>query len=370
MSPISEPAIRNLLESALPCFLPFSSLVFLATGPHDFAAALFWTLPVWLCVGLDRWGPRIRPPTRSDRPSRPGTTLLYLLFALQWLNIGLMLTYAAALSFDSAPQIVTAAGNIAALRIMIGTTSCCSGIAVAHELIHRRAWHLRRMGRILLWTVLYEHFAIAHVRVHHRHAATAADPATARFGESFREFWSRSLKGQWRNAWQWENTRLTRLSPLRRWSRHRVLHGVLIQGLLLLAIAFQFGPIALAVFLYQAYAAVRLLETVNYFQHWGLCRTGIHFSATDAWATDAWLSQHLFLGLAHHADHHEHSGKPYTALAHRVESPLLPCGYFGLALLIKCNDARFHDLASRELRRRRLGPYAPQNSARAAPIAG
>jgi alkane 1-monooxygenase len=342
------------IERGLPFFLPLCTLAFLATGPHAWDVALGWTWPVWLCVAVDVWGPR----ARCEENTEPSAFLIYPLFALQWANIGLMLNHAASLSFDSPARVADAVAGIAALRILTGTTSCCSGIALAHELIHRRARHQRWMGRILLWTVLYDHFAIEHVRGHHRYASTAADPATARYGESFSQFWPRAVKGQWASAWRLENERLARLPRRWRWLYHRVIHGILIQGALLGSIAILFGPIALGVFLYQAYAAVKLLETVNYFQHWGLSRAGARFSAADAWATDAWFSQLIFFGLAQHADHHQGLGNPHGQRDCAAESPRLPCGYFGLALLIKVDDGRFRALASRELRACKLGPYA------------
>ena len=60
---------------------------------------------------------------------------------------------------------------------------------------------------------------------------------------------------------------------MRRWAHHEVLSGLLAQGLLLIVITHYTGLVGLLIFLLQALAAVRLLEAVNYFQHWGLQRT-------------------------------------------------------------------------------------------------
>lgn len=353
------PGNRNfalgIVAPLLPLWLPLCSLAFLSSGPHAWDTALAWTLPVWLCVAVDLWGPRTPSTSSPAWPDWACTTVLYPLFALQFVNIGLVLNYAAALPFDTPAHFAASAANIAALRILTGTTSCCSAIALAHELIHRHPRHQRWMGRMLLWTVLYDHFSIEHVRGHHRRASTPDDPATARYGESFRQFWPRALLGQWLGAWRLENERLARVPWPGRWLYHRVIHGLLIEGALLILILAVFGLVALAIFLYQAYAAVHLLETVNYFQHWGLTRKDLRFEPTDAWATDSWFSQHVFLGLSYHADHHEFGGKPYQNLRQHGESPMLPHGYFALALLVKLNDARFRELASRELREKNWG---------------
>jgi alkane 1-monooxygenase len=250
---------------------------------------------------------------------------------------------------------LTSASNIAAMRIMTGTNSCCSGIAVAHELIHRRAPVKRCLGRILLWTVCYDHFMVEHLLGHHRRASTPDDPATARFGESYRTFWRRSLKQQFASAWRLESRRLRSLnvSP---W-RHRVMQGLLIQASLLIAIWTVFGAVALLMFLYQALVAVHLLETVNYFQHWGLTRGGRIFSGADAWSTDSWVTTHTFVGLSRHADHHAHASKPFPSLRFHEDSPRLPHGYFVMAVTVKLFNAQYRRLAEQELRGRTLGPH-------------
>lgn len=307
-------------------------------------------LVVPFCLMLDLWGPRCRHD-RTDCISRDtGTLWLGILAMLQFLNIGLMLYFVSLISWEE-EAIVMGLINLVAVRILQGTSSCASGIAVAHELIHKRDWRLRWLGRGLLMTVLYDHFQIAHLRGHHREVATPDDPATARFGETFSHFFRRALVDQFRQAWQLEQQRLGswQIAHLK---RHRVLQGLLIQGGLLLAIAYTFGLLALAVFAYQALVAVRMLESVNYFQHWGLDRGSLpRPGQRHAWATDSWFSLHCFLGLARHAEHHSHPSIPYKALRYPHESPQLPCGYLGMAFLVRLNNAAFQRMAEKELAR-------------------
>jgi len=351
-------AARRGVEPLLCFILPVATLSFLATGPHAWDAALCWTLPVWLCVAADYFSPADGSSPLSVWPECCLDARLYALFGLQLANIILLLDAASRLGFATPSACADSAATLIALRILAGTTSCCSGIALAHELLHRRPKHQRWMGRLLLWTVCYEHFAVEHGRGHHRLASTAADPATARFDEDFGDFFKRSVRGQWADAWRLEGRRLGGIAAgPGRWLRHRVLRGLAVQSVLLALIFAYFGPLALILFLYQSWAAVRLLEAVNYVQHWGLVRAGTKFTVADAWATDSWFTLHAFIGLSRHADHHLHAGQPCQRLRQHEASPRLPHGYFVMALMVRLRNDYYRELAGRELRERRLGPF-------------
>ncbi|MDD5033709.1 MAG: fatty acid desaturase [Methylococcaceae bacterium] len=353
--------LRGWVENLLCFFLPVSNLVFLSTAPHVWDEALWWTLPVWLCIAADYCSPSDRrEPGLAGRAWGLDIRLCGL-FALQMANIFLLLEVVAGLSWQTPADWLNSSANLLALRILAGTSSCCCGIAVAHELIHRRVFLWRWMGRMLLWTVCYDHFAVEHVRGHHRLAALPDDPATARYGELFCDFWRRSVRGQFVNAWRLENQRLDGLSFGQRLIRHGVVRGLCVEWLLLGLIFGHFGLLALSMFLYQSFAAVRLLEAVNYLQHWGLRRADARFGPADAWSTDSWFSRHCFIGLSRHADHHACGGKSAWRLRCRPESPRLPYGYFASAVMIRLGNEQYLSLASRELRARRLGPFRPKS---------
>ncbi|MFM8331545.1 MAG: fatty acid desaturase, partial [Candidatus Methylumidiphilus sp.] len=128
---------------------------------------------------------------------------------------------------------------------------------------------------------------------------------------------------------------------------------------LLAGIAIQFGWLAALLFLYPAWAAVRMLEAVNYIQHYGLQRSAAKFGPADAWATDSWFTLHTFIGLSRHADHHISAGQPYARLRHCAESPRLPHGYFVSVLHVRLSNSGFLRAAHRELAARGLGPFRP-----------
>ena len=347
-------AVRIWAERLLCFILPLSTFLFLSTAPHAWDAALLWTLPVWLCIAADYFSPADRSMPKPCVIEWLLDARVYVLFALQIANIVLLLEVSSRLAWGTPFDFATSAANIVALRTLVGTSSCCSGIAVAHELLHRQSKHLRWMGRILLWTVCYDHFALEHAHGHHRRVGTSADPATARHGENFASFFKRSVTGQWANAWRLERQRLQRHGGLGLSLRHRVLHGVAIELVLLVLIMGQYGFVALIMFIYQAVVAVRMLEAVNYLQHWGLTRQGSRLAGNCAWATDSWFTLHTFIGLSRHADHHTHAGKPCYRLRHRSECPKLPHGYFFMFIMIRLFNARYIEIASQQLSEKNL----------------
>jgi len=213
---------------------PLNALCFVLTGPHVWWAALLFIVPIFLSVVLDgQSGQETRPPA-AQMASWPFDLLLIVLVALQLSNVALlarmMSQTGSVFSFDTL-----------AAMIVVGSSSAYSGIVVAHELIHRPSKLWQSFGRLVLATVLYEHFFTEHVRGHHVRVGTPEDPATARFGESFQRFYLRTVPAQFRSAWRIEAARLGDANMAwyhPRMLRSRVLHGV-VAGL---GIAFNAKP--------------------------------------------------------------------------------------------------------------------------------
>jgi alkane 1-monooxygenase len=119
-----------------------------------------------------------------------------------------------------------------------------------------------------------------------------------------------------------------------------------------------FGPAALVVHLAQAYVAVRLLEAVNYFEHYGLRRQGRKVRPVDSWDSDSWFTLFALVGLSRHADHHAYASRPFQALRTWEDSPKLPYGYIITTLMVIFANQRLRSRLGEELARRRLGPFA------------
>jgi alkane 1-monooxygenase len=336
------------------CFvLPLTTLGFVLSGPHPWYLALPWFLVVVASVMIDNRAGPARGQPAADLPGWAFDGVLYALAALQLANIVLLARLISLSGFWSMDALIGV--------LLVGTNSGYSAIVVAHEMIHRPSKSMQTIGRVLLCTVMYEHFFTEHLRGHHARVGTPDDPATARFGETFDAFWRRTVPGQFRSAWRLEAKRLG--DENMRWFdprllRSRVVHGIVAEVGLAAIVGVVFGWAALAIFLLQALSAVRLLEAVNYFEHWGLARSGKKVATVDSWDAESWFTLYTLVGLSRHADHHAHATRPYQDLRWFDDSPKLPRGYFGMVLLVLIRNRRFIRLMTRELERKKLGPFA------------
>jgi len=359
LAPTPARVVATIWAKHLLCFVvPLASFAFLLSAPHPWYASLPWLLVIVASVIADvRASGELRQPAK-DLPGWPFDAVLFLLIALQLANVGLLVRMVAVHGFFATDTLVG--------LLLVGVNSGYSGIVVAHELIHRREPAFQWLGRLLLCSVLYEHFYTEHLRGHHNRVGTEADPATARFGETFHQFWRRTVPAQFRSAWRLETKRLGD-EDMKPWDRRilgsRVLHGLVVEWGVAFAILAALGPAAFAIYCLQALIAVRLLEAVNYFEHWGLVRSGRRVTPIDSWDTDSWFTLYTLVGLSRHSDHHANPSRPYPQLRHFDESPKLPYGYFGMVDMVILRNREFRRVMTEELRRRKLGPFAEGASA-------
>jgi alkane 1-monooxygenase len=330
---------------------PGLSLAFIWTGPHPWYLAPFFMAPMVALFVLDtgEWQERRQP--HEDTPSRPFDVLVYVLAALQGLvvfELCRMYQHQAIFSVDTVMTFLVVGGS--------------SGFSIitAHELIHRKSGWAQGVGRLLLCTVLYEHFYTEHLRGHHVRVGRPEDPATANFGETYEGFFKRTVPAQFRSAWRLEARRLgdenMRIFD-RRMLGNRILHGIAVGWGLAFTVWGVFGFAAFFVFLLQAFMAVRLLEAVNYFEHWGLRRRKARVRPQDSWDTHAGFTYYGLVGLSRHADHHAWPSRPYEQLRVWDEAPILPAGYVGTVDMVMGRNDEFRHRATLELAHRGLGPF-------------
>ncbi|NNL66266.1 MAG: alkane 1-monooxygenase [Myxococcales bacterium] len=362
LSPVE--VLRIWLKHLTSLYLPGLSLAFVLTGPHAWWVAILFMLPLVYAHHVDCSARAERRQPSRDVPAWPFDALVYLLVAIQIAIVaGLVWMFAGSQGVFSADMVMT--------FLVVGGSSGFS-IITAHELIHRPRKLDQYLGRLLLSSVLYEHFYTEHLRGHHVRVGTSDDPATARFGERYESFFRRTVPAQLRSAWRLETRRLgdEDMSLFdRRQLGNRVVHGLVFEWGIAATILATLGVAAFIAFVAQAFMAVRLLEAVNYFEHWGLQRQGTRVAPVDSWDTHGWFTYYGLVGLSRHADHHAYPIRPYQKLRVWEEAPTLPFGYVGTVDQVLADNAAFMQTATEELGRRRLGPFRPEDGEPAEPLA-
>lgn len=325
-------------------FFPTCVAWFLYTGPHDAVTALAWTIPLWSLIVADWLAPKVDPEkTKPIIADYYYDAILYALAFMQFLIISLLLIYASQLPWGSISEIATSIVNLVVLRILVGTTSGSSAIIVAHELIHRPKQHMRLLGKLLLYTVCYEHFSLCHLKGHHANVATPEDITTARLNESFKVYWKRVITGHFKYAWASESKRLNSMQPYSKLLANLVLRGVTINFVVVILILAIFGWTAAFIFLYQALSGVRLLETINYYQHWGL-EHGKEGN-TLGWVNQSCVTEYALVGLSNHVGHHQNVALPFHKLPYSEQGPKMPYGYFVTNLWVKLNNDSYQSVS-------------------------
>jgi alkane 1-monooxygenase len=200
----------------------------------------------------------------------------------------------------------------------------------AHELIHASSRWPRRIGTAIYCTLLHGHHVSAHLRVHHVHAATDADPNSARLGEGFYAYALRVLRGEFLAGLQADTSHRARAPGQSVLSHPYVAY---ISGALLslgCAALVAGGRGVLALLAIAFYAQMQLLLS-DYVQHYGLRRQ----RSTDgrmepvgpqhSWNAPSWYSSAMMLNAPRHSDHHMRPARAFPALELTLDTmPVLP----------------------------------------------
>lgn len=344
-----------------------------STGANWPIQTVFWCFfAVTILDGLTGDGPAKTAP-RNPRGGSVGRYALWLWLPAQ---VAVLVCGLEAVSVPGLDPI-----DLFRMIFVAGMTGGIAGMPIAHELMHGTRRIERVIAELTLLSMTYSHFCIEHVLGHHVRVGTPADPATARLGESLYAFLPRTIGGGFLSAWRIESARIRRQAdgsaraemggvtpsgttivsnrgdpsgfpqaslragPLPRPSaltyvfRHRVLRGIVLQGVVYALIGWSFGIMGVAFFLGQSAVAVTILESINYVQHYGLSRAATGQDRYEAvnpmhsWNSACPASNAFVLNLGLHSDHHCQAGKPFAALHLPQNCPRLPTGLFGLCLL-------------------------------------
>lgn len=290
-----------------------------ATGGVWLGLALLWIFALPLLLD------QLLPLVETDAPEGaefPAADTLLVALALAALAL---LAIATAATTGALPAPLSAAPLDASQKaaMLLATGLWLGQIAhpAAHELIHRPDRRLFRLGVLVYSALLIGHHASSHRLVHHRHVATADDPATARRGEGFWRFLLRAGIGGFRAGFRAEAARPHRLHP---YAAYLALSAAA------LALAFLIGGWAgVAVWALLACHAQVQIHLSDYVQHYGLRRRITEgrpepVGPAHSWNGAHWFSSALLLNAPRHSDHHAHPARPYPALRLPPEAPRLP----------------------------------------------
>jgi hypothetical protein len=272
------------------------------------------TLPL-LALGdtllpLDLAERRIRNMTLAFIPVLMSCALAFITFALLAWQLG---------KHELGPL------NTLGAVVSTGWVGTIVGIPAFHELFHRREPFLRNIGLCL--QVMYGDPTreIAHVVGHHIDVGTRQDSDTAWRGETLYAFGLRAARGSFLTSLQMECDALEKRGKWR-WSiRHRIWRAL--AGMIAFqAIMYAIGGWRAVVGCFTATMIARfLLESFNYFQHYGQVRCeGTPIRKHHVWNHFGMLSRSMTFEITNHADHHLNSYLPFYDLKPDRESVRLP----------------------------------------------
>jgi alkane 1-monooxygenase len=212
-------------------------------------------------------------------------------------------------AIDRVSSAALSGAAILQLALVVGLANGVIGMSVAHELLHQPQRAFRMIASVLLGTVLYGHFSIAHLKLHHRLVATADDPATAVVGESLYRFFGRSIVDGYVRALEWDAAHLCKQGRFPFGIENRAVRCAVANIIVISVIGIGLGTTSLTFFLAQAGIAVYCLEALNYVQHYGLLRRQGGSSLeipgfAHSWDSPGIVTNWLLLGLGDHAGHH------------------------------------------------------------------
>ena len=226
-------------------------------------------------------------------------------------------------------------------KIFLGISmGMVNGIAVntAHELSPKSSKIDHLLSHLALAPTGYNHFRVEHPYGHHKRAATPEDPASSRMGETFYEFWPRTVKGSFKSALQIETQRLKREGKSF-WSKDsELLQGWGMSAAFHSALLARFGTGIIPYLATQAFYGISLFEIINYIEHYGLLRQKDAQGKYErtmpehSWNNNNIVTNLFLYQLQRHSDHHAYPTRPFQALRHFDEAPELPSGYASMLL--------------------------------------
>lgn len=212
------------------------------------------------------------------------------------------------------------------------------GINTGHELSHKSDKFNQFLSHLALAPTAYGHFRVEHPYGHHKRVATPEDPASAKMGETFWQFFPRSVIGSFKSAIEIEKTRLARRGKGFWTIQNELLQGWAITTGLYATMVAIFGRKVIPFLAIQAVYGFSMLEVINYIEHYGLMRGKKEDGKYErtmpehSWNSNNIVTNLFLYQLQRHSDHHAHPTRSFQALRHFEKAPQLPSGYASMLL--------------------------------------
>lgn len=289
-------------------FAPFS-LLFISAALLSGGAALWAGVAyvVFAATALDAvWQVRNEGDAESEPDILMPTAMLSVVFAA---------AFAAFIPGATTAELI--AGTLIAGAVF-GTIANI----VAHELIHQEDRPLRFFLGMVLETLSLDPADTVGHELHHSLVATPADPSSARKGEGFWHFLTRSIPGAAAGSFQLERRRLGG----RMWSPgNRVLQALVLQAAVFALFYFAAGWRGLAAFVFAGVLARIIVEATKYSSHYGLVRVpGSEIEMRHSWNAKGGVSSRALFNAGWHSDHHVNDERPYRQIQLPDDAPINP----------------------------------------------
>lgn len=225
---------------------------------------------------------------------------------------------------------------------LVGSSLSCLWLSVlpfvpaVHELYHAPGSIGRSFARYTSVAFFDCTRLESHVTGHHLHVATSVDTDTASRGETLYGFALRAVIGTIKQSIVTENA-LLRKRGLSRWSPQSKLVRAVFAQIVFFAILYAMGGwAAVWVGVGASLGARYMMETFNYFQHYGLVRVpNAPIAKRHVWNHLGMLSRLVGFEITNHVDHHINSYPGYHELVPDRDSMPMPSVFtcFLIALL-------------------------------------
>jgi len=230
--------------------------------------------------------------------------------------------------------------QVESLSTLIGWTTSMGGIgaiwgiAVGHELGHRKnKWEVF-MGKLLLFTSLRMTFMTFHNYGHHPHVGTPMDPTSAKRNETVLMHMPVSLFLSWMDAWRIQMKKLRFQKKKRQLNRipffsvsNNIFWYTVIQWSAIFSVLAIAGWQTAFAFVVAGLTGSLLFELINYVEHYGLRRKQLSSGQYErvlpihSWNDEYTVTGSILLNGMRHSDHHITYNKPYQILRNYPDIP-------------------------------------------------